>query len=44
MFVVPGQSFNCSLQTSKFVKIHGSKLLRLSLRAGSKTIFVVAIF
>ena len=26
------------------VKIHGSKLLLLSLRAGSKTIFVVAIF
>ena len=31
-------------QASKFVKIHGSKLLLLSLRAGSKTIFVVAIF
>ena len=26
----------------KFVKIHGSKLLLLSLRAGSKTVFVVA--
>ena len=31
-----------SNQASKFVKIHGSKLLLLSLRAGSKTIFVVA--
>ena len=31
-----------SRQASKFVKIHGSKLLLLSLRAGSKTIFVVA--
>ena len=31
-------------QASKFVKIHGSKLLLLSLRAGSKTIFVVALF
>ena len=31
-------------QASKFVKIHGSKLLLPSLRAGSKTIFVVAIF
>ena len=31
-------------QASKFVKIHGSKLLLLSLRDGSKTIFVVAIF
>ena len=29
-------------QASKFVKIHGSKLLLPSLRAGSKTIFVVA--
>ena len=29
-------------QASKFVKIHGSKLLLLSLRAGRKTIFVVA--
>ena len=29
-------------QASKFVKIHGSKLLLLSLRAGSKTVFVVA--
>ena len=33
------------LQVSKSVKIHGSKLLlTLSLRAGSKTIFVVANF
>ena len=30
-------------QTSKFVKIHGSKLLLLRLRAGNKTIFVVAV-
>ena len=30
------------MQASKFVKIHGSKLLLLSLRAGSKSIFVVA--
>ena len=30
------------LQASKFVKIYGSKLLLLSLRAGSKTVFVVA--
>ena len=29
------------LQASKFVKIYGTKLL-LSLRAGSKTVFVVA--
>ena len=29
-------------QASKFVKIHGRKLLLLRLRAGSKTIFVVA--
>ena len=29
-------------QASKFVKIHGSKLLLVSLRAGSKTVFVVA--
>ena len=32
------------LQGSKFVKIHRSKLLLLSLRAGSKTILVVANF
>ena len=32
----------CRSQASKFVKIHGSKLLLLSLRAGSKTIYVVA--
>ena len=31
-------------QASKFVKIHGSKLLLLSLKAGSKTIFLVGIF
>ena len=30
------------VQASKFVKIHGSKLLLPSLRAGSETIFVVA--
>ena len=37
-----GSALLTSNQASKFVKIHGSKRLLLSLKAGSKTILVVA--